>query len=922
MKNKFITSTIIIASLGLTACTKNYSTTQIIDGQFSNSTEKLNTTNSINAFTKLIISDDKNLALAEILAAPLANENKEVVKNLVKDLSAEEIKNILNDAQNENSILKQLFLFRGNSSLSGNDLFKQSILQDFFGLEKNKLNTEQVQLTAATFNYLKSKSLNEIMESYNNILDESTKAVAKDVIVDVAEKNPELAKKLETEVINTESLEAFLCKIKKSKEFVDKIDQTFAGSDLNIKEELVTLGTVAVGTLIYNEIKVSKSFQDLVRKFKTVKNQIVEINNHVKKITLAVRAIKDSAEKMKSDSLEFNTNLKNVKDDLKESVETAKIAYKSSERVQGDKIVNFLYNKVLTDNQKNDAINSESAITRLSDNLDKHLSNTFKASAAMADNLSNIIDLTNKISTELNLEIPKDLQKAINTASDVATGVKIASDLVQSFMSGGVLSAVGVLNSGPVSSLLGTKGGDPAINAALGKIDGKLSEVIESQKRMLEIQVETVKMIKNLALMIDDYHQKEMMALASLRDFQLVNLEISKSELNSDIRQCENLLNYKLKDHNIATASLDLEKYYGNFKTYNDLTILVKSSGENNFSRCQNAIVDVFGSATINESKILSIYNSSENDNLYAFQRDTYQPLNQLLHYFATEAGLNRQILHLPIKDISNLDTKRYQLTSIDEDNSSNNSIPYNLDQLISTKTLERYLSSYLILYPLLELDKNDWSLPISDLINTYYANNQGSGSRGYFFMKNALDLIHSAIAQESILAGESLIPYIYKTMGSDLLSGAKSSQNLNGFEGDTSKLLSSIRSNKLLMKNYLKYTVLKNTTILYNLDGYKTALEQTTDAKKLLPYLTNKNANITIVRNDNSWAISMDNIIINLPTLEEVKNNQVTYSENMERLLRMQESVINALIKLSPAQYRPMKEREGLAKILLMNQI
>jgi hypothetical protein len=603
-------------------------------------------------------------------------------------------------------------------------------------------------------------------------------------------------------------------------------------------------------------------------------------------------------------------------------MESAKKSYTSSDRVQGDKIVNFLYNKVLTDNQKSDTKNTETIITRLSDNLDTHLSNTFKASAAMADNLSNILDLTNKISSELNIEIPKDLQRAINTASDVAIGVKIASDLVQGFMSGGVLSAVGVLNSGPVSSLLGTKGGDPAINAALEKIDGKLSEVIESQKKMLEIQVETVKMIKNLALMIDDYHQKEMMALANLRDFQLVNLEISKSELNSDIRQCENLINFKLKDHNITTASLDLEKYYANFKSYNDLKILVKSSGENNFSRCQNAIVDVFGSATINESKILAIYNSSENDNLYAFQRDIYQPLNQLLHFFATEAGLNRQILHLPLKDISNLDTKLYQLAAQNLGEVYNDSIPYNLDQLISTKTLERYLSSYLILYPLLELDKSDWALPISDLIDTYYANNQGSGSRGYFFMKNALDLIHSAIAQESTLAGESLIPYIYKTIGNELLAGAKISQNLNGFEGDSSKLLSSIRSNKLLMKNYLKYTVLKNINILYNIDGYKTAFEQTTDAKRLLPFLTNKNANITIVRNENSWAISMDNTIVNLPTPEEIKNNLVTYSENMERLLRMQESVISALVKLSPAQYRPLKQREGLAKILLMNQI
>ena len=116
-----------------------------------------------------------------------------------------------------------------------------------------------------------------------------------------------------------------------------------------------------------------------------------------------------------------------------------------------------------------------------------------------------------------------------------------------------------LLSSGPIGSMLGLSGGgtDPSITEALGRMEGKLDLVLENQQKMIGMQIETIKMIKNLVVMIDEYHQTEMMAIADLRDLTIVNLEIGKAVKNQNIRICEVMIDYKLK------------AYWGNGSTRN-----------------------------------------------------------------------------------------------------------------------------------------------------------------------------------------------------------------------------------------------------------------------------------------------------------------------------------------------------------------
>ena len=58
--------------------------------------------------------------------------------------------------------------------------------------------------------------------------------------------------------------------------------------------------------------------------------------------------------------------------------------------------------------------------------------------------------------------------------------------------------------------------------------------------------VETMNMIKNMALLIDQYHQTQMAALSELRDIGLISNEFEKLQANSGIRSSEQLVGYRL----------------------------------------------------------------------------------------------------------------------------------------------------------------------------------------------------------------------------------------------------------------------------------------------------------------------------------------------------------------------------------------
>lgn len=930
------TSSLLAISLTLGACGKNTTTHEIIMLQGENGKQsqlQVNAQMGHEAWSKLILSNQKNIALAEILSATVSRDNQAMIQSLVSNLSNEDVEEIISQVKSEREALRKSFLFRQNTQVEGTDIYKKSIIEGDYGAVDSETNA----MTIATFSYLKSKSLDEIYRSFNTTIEENSKVVAQTMIRNIAETNTSLAEEIESIVRTTNNVEDFQNKIKKSRAYLEKADEFFKFSGLNTKEQLVVVATGAVGAVIYSEVKSSGSFIKVMNKYKEMKLVIRDVKESIELIKMTASIIKQDRDQMKKSFDEMNAGLKGVRDGIEESVDRIK----NSPDVNTRKSAQFIYDRVILGKKLN-VSEANATIVESHKKISENITKSFTAASNMANSLEAIVNATNLLSTKLGVKLPPHMQKALATASQVAAGVKLASSIITGCMSGGVLSAVSMLSSGPIGSMLGVGGGtDPEVMATLGKIEAKLDLVLENQQKMIDLQVETIKMIKNLAIMVDEYHQKEMIAIAGLHDDNMINMELAKAKLNSNIRHCESLIDLELKKFwgsdkrnsfsGSITADIDYDKFYSNFKTLNDFKKFARGATANDYSYCQDALSEAFGNTSANGNPILSMYNSEDGQNLFSFQRDTYKPLVSFLTHFSKSNGESKKILHIPMARITDLDLKNDRLSNESTDSLSTRTVfDYNFENLLSTKSLERYFSSYAILYPIFEFDKNDWNKTLPELVDTYYSNiseadgvtiereNTDSASRSYFFMNNALDLIQSAIAQEALLAGESIIPAIRKELKNLVLT--------NDSCGD--RVVCAIRSNKLLMKNYLAYTIQKNIGFVNTMEEYKRQVESENPNLEIMSdFLGIKGRSAGVLAIENGKVVVKlkelnDRVTtIELPSADQVKNDQVIYSENMPRLLKMQKDAISAMVKLSPSQFRSVENRVGLANLLLVKE-
>ena len=275
------TAALLLSSLAFTSCSKNYSTT-VYDSQSSGTNaEKVATTDKAQAdylaWKKLILSDEKNIALAEILSSTVASENRALVSGIVSSLTTAEVNDIITDVQKERNALGKSYLFRGNDYNQETELVRGSILNEGVSLSGTSFDSETTQLQIATFSYLKSKSLQEIYDSLNQAMDDSSKMIAQSMAVQIAQSEPQLASELEQAAAEASSKEDFSEKLKGSTAYLELADKTLRQSGLNTKEQLIVVSTGLIGGALYLELKDSKTFATLLAKYQEIKLKVEEV---------------------------------------------------------------------------------------------------------------------------------------------------------------------------------------------------------------------------------------------------------------------------------------------------------------------------------------------------------------------------------------------------------------------------------------------------------------------------------------------------------------------------------------------------------------------------------------------------------------------------------------------------------------------
>jgi len=928
-------SLLLTGTLVLSACSK---TVKEIHGvpvadKKSETTPLVNPSVEVDAIKKIMSSHAPNIALAEMLAKTVPSERKEEVRALVSTLSANEVEKIIAQMKRQNDNIRRDALFHGQ--LYEEMPFIVNGLKNELTIYSSSLET---QLKVSVFSYMKNKALDDIIATYDKNARELTNELSEDIAFEIAQ-NKALADKI-TKETKEASKEKVLKTIKESQEFIKKVDTYFKTSDLNQNEQysLLIVGAIAGG--IYMKVKDDSGFKHILEEGQKIVRDVNEFKKKAEAAVLLVKTIGNHIDSTATNIKDFSDGMKESANDINQMFKNAKLDVANSGDVDSKRVVDFLYSRVIKGKETNVGGTNASILSQAS-RINASIQKSGDAAKKIGANLDNILKSAEAITTLLKVGPNNDLHKVIKTASKIAGVVSSVGSVMVGYATGGPFGAAMALSSSPMmAGLMG--GGGSQDSAMLAEISRKLDVVIANQKEMMKMQVETMNMIKNLALMIDQYHQTQMAALSELREIGIVSMELQKLRANSGIRSCEQMIGFRLSselrdfirspkyDYNINNVKLINTQFSASITDLASIQSITKSVNQNNFKNCGDGIAQAFGEETFAENPLRAIFSSDENNLLVNFERNKYLPLLATLGYFYPVNSMDTLPLHFPSNDLKMLKAKsNFMFGQIDTHETSNEI--YEIDHLISVKALERYLTSLLVLHPILELDKSDWTKTYEEIVHTYVASSKERTRSGYF-LRNALKLTQSAIAQESILAGEPLLPSLI-SYTKEIFNTGKCTDPTTAempFSGDVN-FVCAIRSNALLMKNFVMYTLdhqqdLSSTFMAkYEkafLDGDLVSM-----AKFLSPRLTE--ASFQIVKNDSGTGIILElnarddklaedkKVFVKLPSPDALKKGNILYSENMSRLLLMQDLIIENMEKVSPVDR--LSGQENLVNLLLV---
>ncbi len=862
----------------------------------------------VDSVNELLNSPSPNLALVNLLLRTVSPEEKPAIKILLENLSSEEAQKIIATVVEQNKGIRNNYLYHGQRYQTNKD-FLGYIVKPETAIRDFSLST---QLKVSAFAYVKNKSLTNIVRAFDERASLLSKDLGIDIAVDIANSSPQLAKELEAKVKVTPQDEMIEL-IQKSKPFIEKLDSYFRSSNLNEKEQYVVILSGAVAGGIYELLQQNKTFVEIFKKANQIVRDVKEIEKKAKEALMLITALNEHLDNTAKDVSDFTSGVKESYRDLNSMLQRGKYPTNPQDKIDSKRIMDFLTEKVIKGKDikadgKNDSILSQQ------NQINTNIYKSVNAACNIADNLSNIISTTARLGELLGVKPSKDVQKIIDGVQKVGQAAALVRSAITGWMTGGPLGAMTALSSGPLGTLLGGAGGGDS--AKLGEISGKLDIIMENQRRMLQMQIETMRMIKDLALMIDQYHQEEMLALAELRDIGLTNLELEKAKLNDNISICESMIQFQLSSvwskfdiknesfTSINHLKLLSQAFYSRIKDKKSLLHVFTTIEGDGFAKCQNGIVQAFGGRNGVENPTRSIFMSGEENNLSKFERNLYLPQLNFLKSASGVTNLNSIPLHLPVQ---NMKAQEFKAAYVDHarDLESSGSQVYELEHLISTKALERYLTSLLILYPILEIDKEVWYRPLKEIVDHYLdnsTNDSGPNSRSHYFLSNALKLTQSAIAQESILAGEPMLHRLYEKSGKIFSSE------------DCEDIVCSARLNPLLLKNLVTFTLFSQRTLINDIFGRYDLAYKSGDVQSIIGLLRANlsPANFKVKKDGDVQEIYMfldakdsDNhtlrVSVKLPLPSDLQDGKIVYSENMPRLLLMQDLILENLEMVVP---------------------
>ncbi|WP_374027711.1 hypothetical protein ACES2J_17275 [Bdellovibrio bacteriovorus] len=743
---------------------------------------------------------------------------------------------------------------------------------------------------------------NEAMQSLLKTYSDRAQKVAQELAPHyIQQLSPEDQKKL-AQAARSPRAEA----IEKTVEILKNYDKILSAYNFHDDDntKLVVIGLVA-GAVVDQLVK-NPSVQDFIRKAR----EVIDVAAKVREAASLVQVIHDNRKQMNQDLQAARGALEGLGNDIKKG--RWDLEFRPETRVETLRLMNDALTGNLQTGSGNGPLSEPQSINK---NVEIFVS----SAASAAGRLDNILNATEKIAVTLGVNLDPGIRKAIDTARTVTSAINIGQAVMKAYSSGGLISAMSMMAGGPGPALLGAALGGGGLDAQMAadmkEIKRDLAEIKRMQKQMLEMQMETMVMIRDLAVMVESYHVQQMAELRSIKSLVVQQIESQRILLHTEIAACEKMVQFGVSLNgdttksyrlgSVATGDVTKELLKNALKNKGSLVEFVRSAGESTFETCQKSMTRAFGRAEALENPI-QLVASQKADELANFYEDMYAPLwealkdQDIIRYPVYSMGL-----HLPAANVEALVRKvdyanRSERPAFDAGN-------YDLKNLISTEGLERYVESLLVLHPILSYDKADW-LALKGDPSVLKERYNISWNRSQYWLKNALALVNSAIAQEALMVGEPLLPGLADRWGK--ITGKT---DCSKHDDPTQGLLCTIRRNSMFSKNLLKFVIRQRIPVEGLRTHYATALAAKNiqaleftlgldfHGKLQVKDVKDAAGNVKEQYVVLSWQDKNGVYETRMPSAEEVTAGEIEYTGNMKRLMVLQDKVVEAYLEVTP---------------------
>lgn len=856
--------------------------------------------NKTNALKSISLATGiSNAEFSKIILRTLTAEQKEVIDQEVKKLTAEEIKTILEQTSNAQYELGLKYYYPENQITYHHELFKSLITHP--GHHPTITITHEKQLQYQALIYIQDKTLGSIVTTFENRSQQLISDISGDLITELT-RDRALGHQI-LQAKNAGDKQSFVRKISDNKKFIEAVDHYFKNSHLNRSEQDIVLLASLSAAAVYPFVKNSQTLHQLIESAKKMKEGIVDFNNKKKEIQALSRTLEEHFNKTESSFKKLKSGLEQTKIQAFRAKITAK---DYNDKPEFKHFIKEIENQI-TGKKREKGDNPSVLSTPIT--INQGMTQSLEAIGEIADGLGNIVRTANNMSQMLGVKLSDDTMRIIGVAQKISNTVNLANTVISGLAGGGVLGALSAFNAiGASHGLLG------GTNSMDGVINAKLDAILENQKEIMKMQIETMQMVKELAVMVDNYHAQEMYALGSLEIVNSIQSKMMANLLNSNVAFCDMIISEHVAYFGRKILSIDttgqlksgvvladyplIKDSLKAIKNFKDIKTLIMSD-RSSWEQCLTSFDQVFSSTLYQENPILKFYETINIAHFKRYEDHTYtQILKSYRDLFNTQRDDNTHYHYFNHAIAS----KDYQGALLKTDfirgfKSNQWEEALNLNNLISTQYLERYVTHLLWAIPFFKIKASDISLEQAKI-----RQEQNGNHRELKLLRQALFLTRSAIAQNIIQVGEPLLEIVDKNENFKPLFATDGCK-------DRINNLCFFRSNKILMQNFLHFYLYRKLSSpevqqLYEdarLSKNTTFLEQVFGNRKVE---FNKSRDALIIKLDLPEIKSIHELP--LPPVSEILTAEVIYPHELNTLIEMQHALIEEITKLENEELSP----------------